>query len=143
MLDTGCSILDENDKHQLIIKHPASSIQYHPRTAKKYRFIFAIEEHQSLFPKDYGKEDQTNMKNSLWLIIVIVVGFTGFLIGYSVSSYTGYQTVDKGYAGGAEAGGYGGEAGGYGAEAADRGTAAPGPGEASESYGERTSFFGD
>jgi hypothetical protein len=83
------------------------------------------------------------MKNSLWLIIVIVVGFTGFLIGYSVSSYTGYQTVDKGYAGGAEAGGYGGEAGGYGAEAADRGTAAPGPGEASESYGERTSFFGD
>ena len=90
------------------------------------------------------------MKNSLWLIIVIVVGFTGFLIGYSVSSYTGYQTIDKGYAGGAEAGGYGGEAGGYGAsaggygaEAAGQGTAVPGSGEAPESSGERTGFFGD
>jgi hypothetical protein len=29
------------------------------------------------------------MKNSLWIIIALVTGIVGFLIGYSVSSYTG------------------------------------------------------
>ncbi len=90
------------------------------------------------------------MKSSLWVVIVVVALFTGFLIGYSVSSYTGSQKVGQGLSGGTEAGGYGEEtggygeeAGGYGTEAADRGTAAPATGEAPESYGERTGFFGD
>ncbi len=64
------------------------------------------------------------MKTSLWLVIVIVVGFLGFLIGYSVSSYTGIQTVQSGAVGEVGAGGYpseesGGsetESGGYGTE---------------------------
>jgi len=59
------------------------------------------------------------MKNSLWVIIVIVAAFLGFLIGYSVSSYTGYKKVGMG-AGAPAAGGYGAPggapaAGGYGA----------------------------
>ncbi len=61
------------------------------------------------------------MKNSLWVIIVIVAAFLGFLIGYSVSSYTGYKRVGMG-AGAPAAGGYGApggtpSAGGYGAPA--------------------------
>lgn len=90
------------------------------------------------------------MKSSLWVVIVVVVLFTGFLIGYSVSSYTGIQNVGKGLSGGTEAGGYGEETGGYGAdtggygsEAEGRGTEAAGRREDSESYGERTDYFGD
>jgi hypothetical protein len=29
------------------------------------------------------------MKNSLWIIIALVTGIVGFLVGYSVSGYTG------------------------------------------------------
>ncbi len=77
------------------------------------------------------------MKNSLWIVIVIVVGIVGFLMGYSVSAYTGFKHVGQGQAAAAEttaapaehgsqhpaaAGGYGAqpaaakaESGGYGA----------------------------
>ena len=62
------------------------------------------------------------MKTSLWVVIVLVSGLVGFLIGYSVSSFTGTRTVQKaahatgGKAEGQHAGGaagYGGESGGY------------------------------
>jgi len=33
------------------------------------------------------------MKNSLWIIIALVTGIVGFLMGYSVSSYTGTRSV--------------------------------------------------
>ncbi|GAB4419414.1 MAG: hypothetical protein OHK0032_15300 [Thermodesulfovibrionales bacterium] len=70
------------------------------------------------------------MKNSLWVIIVIVAAFLGFLIGYSVSSYTGYKSVGMG-AGAPAAGGYGAPtAGGYGSPAgapAAGGYGAPAP----------------
>lgn len=45
------------------------------------------------------------MKRSLLIMILVVVGFFGFLIGYMVSSSTGIQ---PGYFEAAEAGGYGG-----------------------------------
>jgi len=66
------------------------------------------------------------MKNSLWVIIVIVAAFLGFLIGYSVSSYTGYKKVGMG-AGAPAAGGYGAPAGG--------GYGAPGGAPAAGGYG--------
>ncbi len=83
------------------------------------------------------------MKNSLWIVIVVVVAFTGFLVGYSVSSYTGIQKVDQGSSGGPEAGGYGGESGGYGTEGTGRGEEAVDRKVDSESFGERTGYFGD
>lgn len=57
------------------------------------------------------------MKNSLWIVIVVVVGFIGFLVGYSVSSYTGIQKIQQGSVEKVEAGGYKSEeSGGYGTE---------------------------
>lgn len=57
------------------------------------------------------------MRNSLWVIIVIVTGFLGFLIGYSVSSYTGIQKIQQGSVEKVESGGYPSEeSGGYGKE---------------------------
>lgn len=89
------------------------------------------------------------MKNSLWLVFVVVAGFLGFLIGYSVSSYTGIQKVHTGYVAQAEAGGYGGESGGYGAESGGYGgqssagqTAYAADEEEREDYGERTGYYG-
>jgi hypothetical protein len=89
------------------------------------------------------------MKNSLWVVFVIVSGFLGFLIGYSVSSYTGFQKVQQGSVTVAEAGGYGGESGGYGAESGGYGAESGGDRAASvqsrgegEDYGERTGYFG-
>ena len=89
------------------------------------------------------------MKNSLWVIFVVVTGFLGFLIGYSVSSYTGIQKV-QGYTEVAEAGGYGGESGGYGGESGGYGAESGGDraavahsGEEGEDYGERTGYFGE
>jgi len=96
------------------------------------------------------------MKNSLWLVFVVVAGFLGFLIGYSVSSYTGIQKVHTGYVAQAEAGGYGGESGGYGAESGGYGAESGGYGgqssagqtayaadeEEREDYGERTGYYG-
>ncbi len=56
------------------------------------------------------------MKTSLWIVILVAVGFLGFLIGYSVSSYTGIQKIKTKYVEELGAGGYGTEedAGGYG-----------------------------
>lgn len=76
------------------------------------------------------------MKNTLWMIIALVTGIVGFLVGYSVSGFTGAKRATE-IAGQAapghdaaahkpDAGGYAGagapahkaEAGGYGAAAA-------------------------
>jgi len=64
------------------------------------------------------------MKTSLWIVIVIVSGLVGFLMGYSVSSYTGFHTAAK--APGKEvkaadqpsetSAGYGSDSGGYAVE---------------------------
>lgn len=62
------------------------------------------------------------MKNTLWVIFVVVAFFIGVVIGYSVSSFTGYKQVGArghgapGYgAPGYGAPGYGAPSGGYGA----------------------------
>ena len=73
------------------------------------------------------------MKTSLWVVLVVVAGFLGFLLGYSVSSYTGIQKVQGGYV--AESGGYA-EAGGYGEESGEESV------ESSE-FGERQEYYGD
>ena len=59
------------------------------------------------------------MKTRLWIVLLIVVAWTSFLIGYSVSALTGVSRPAAGVKG---AGGYAGaaeeseaEAGGYGA----------------------------
>ncbi|HEB71824.1 MAG TPA: hypothetical protein ENI77_04320 [Nitrospirae bacterium] len=44
------------------------------------------------------------MKKSIWIVFVIVSGFMGFLLGYSVSSYTG---IHKGGDFSMESAGYG------------------------------------
>lgn len=43
------------------------------------------------------------MKTNLWIVITIVVGFLCFLLGYSVSSYTGMAQISSA----PEASGYG------------------------------------
>ncbi|MEE8429716.1 MAG: hypothetical protein V3S16_00525 [Candidatus Desulfatibia sp.] len=83
------------------------------------------------------------MKSSLWVVIVVVALFTGFLIGYSVSSYTGFQKIGQGLSGGTEAGGYGGETGGYGADTGGYGTETVESIADAESYGERSGFYGE
>jgi hypothetical protein len=83
------------------------------------------------------------MKSSLWLVIVVVALFTGFLMGYSVSSYTGIQKVGKGLSGGTEAGGYGEETGGYGEDAGGYGAETVESTADADSYGERSGFFGE
>jgi hypothetical protein len=83
------------------------------------------------------------MKSSLWVVIVVVALFTGFLIGYSVSSYTGIQKVGQGLSGGTEAGGYGEETGGYGEEAGGYGTETVESIEDPDSHGERSGFYGE
>lgn len=83
------------------------------------------------------------MKSSIWVVIVIVALFTGFLIGYSVSSYTGIQKIGKGLSGGTEAGGYGEETGGYGADTGGYGTETVESIAVPESYGERSGFYGE
>ena len=35
------------------------------------------------------------MKTSLWIVIAVVAANVGFLVGYSVSSYTGFRNVDQ------------------------------------------------
>jgi len=82
------------------------------------------------------------MKSGLWYVLIVVALFIGFLIGYSVSSYTGYQKVagfveevGAGGYGGEEAGGYGGGAGGYGGGAGGYGGGAGGYGGGSGGYG--------
>ncbi|HZY05270.1 MAG TPA: hypothetical protein VFF02_17405 [Anaeromyxobacteraceae bacterium] len=34
------------------------------------------------------------MKTSLWIVVVMIAGFVGFLIGYSVSSHTGTRGLE-------------------------------------------------
>ena len=79
------------------------------------------------------------MKTSLWVVLVVVAGFLGFLLGYSVSSYTGIQKVQGGYV--AESGGYG-ESGGY-AEAGGYGEESGEGREESAEFGERLEYFGE
>ena len=81
------------------------------------------------------------MKNSMWVIIIIVVGILGFIVGYSLAprniDTTGAQSVTSGgYGGGHEAaGGYGGAAsGGYGGSASG-GAASGGYGGGAKSGG--------
>jgi hypothetical protein len=38
------------------------------------------------------------MKTGLWVVIVLVTGIVGFLVGYSVSSYTGNRRLDAPHA---------------------------------------------
>ncbi len=54
------------------------------------------------------------MKSSLWIVIVVVVGVVGYLLGYSVSGYTGSKNAPQAQAGSAEHG----SGGGYGAQPA-------------------------
>ncbi|KPK36043.1 MAG: hypothetical protein AMK70_03745 [Nitrospira bacterium SG8_35_1] len=61
------------------------------------------------------------MKNSMWVIIIIVVGILGFIVGYSLAprniDTSAQQSVTSGGYGGGHgaAGGYGGaSSGGYG-----------------------------
>jgi hypothetical protein len=64
------------------------------------------------------------MKNSLWTVIVIVVGIVGFLMGYAVSAYTGLKNIAQAQA--QEKAQHGTSAGaGYGTQAAP--AAAPAP----------------
>jgi hypothetical protein len=35
------------------------------------------------------------MKTSLWIVIAVVAANVGFLVGYSVSSYTGFRKLDE------------------------------------------------
>jgi hypothetical protein len=35
------------------------------------------------------------MRTSLWVVIALVSGLVGFLMGYSVSSYTGIRSLEK------------------------------------------------
>ncbi len=74
------------------------------------------------------------MKSGLWFVLVVVALFIGFLIGYSVSSYTGYQKV-AGFVEEVGAGGYGGESGGYGGGAGGYGGGAGGYGGGAGGYG--------
>lgn len=69
-------------------------------------------------------EKREGIKPTLWVVIVLVVGFMGFLLGYSVSAFTGIQTQTGNVS--LETGGYGeeSEGGGYGA-----GEPAAGPGQ--------------
>lgn len=72
------------------------------------------------------------MKTRLWIVLLVVVAWTSFLIGYSVSALTG----TKGSAGGAAAGGgYGVAAGGSGAGAGGYGAPAGGSGAGAGGYG--------
>ncbi len=62
------------------------------------------------------------MKTGLWIVLLVAVAWTSFLIGYGVSALTGVKrpTVEVTATGGgygAAAGGSGAAAGGYGAPA--------------------------
>lgn len=77
------------------------------------------------------------MRNSLWAIVVVVIGVVGFLVGYSVPHSAGNEVAveDEGAAQQAESGpGHGaqpaaaGSAPGYGAQPAAAATAVPAAG---------------
>lgn len=73
------------------------------------------------------------MKTSLWIVIVLVSWIVGFLMGYSVSSYTGKRNIGEaqvkeqkaGSQPAEAAGGYGADSGGYAAERKSAPKAAP------------------
>jgi hypothetical protein len=71
------------------------------------------------------------MKKSLWVVIAIVAANVGFLVGYSVSSYSGYRQLDADRRAAAAAAG-GGAAPAYGAPAA---APAPAYGAPAPAYG--------
>lgn len=64
------------------------------------------------------------MRTSLWIVIVVLSGLVGFLMGYSVSSYTSSRSTHHGAGEGVKAvappsgasAGYGAASGGYGIE---------------------------
>jgi hypothetical protein len=66
------------------------------------------------------------MKTSLWIVIAIVAANVGFLVGYSVSSYTGFRQLDADRRAAAAAA-PGGAAPAYGAPAAAPAYGAPAP----------------
>ncbi len=70
------------------------------------------------------------MKNSLWVVVVVVVGIVGFLLGYSFSSYTGVKAINQVQAAEGEAKEVAHQpaAAGYGAPAAEQGGGSPGYG---------------
>lgn len=67
------------------------------------------------------------MKTTLWIVIVIVAVFMGFLLGYSVSAYTGIQAAKGNIE--LETSGYGDES-----EGAGYGASEPASGEEPEEY---------
>lgn len=84
------------------------------------------------------------MKSSLWTVIVVVAGIVGFLVGYTVSAYTGVRPIESAQAaehGSAKDAAKPAETAGYGAEkaapkaAAGYGEAAPAK-QAAGGYGE-------
>ena len=88
------------------------------------------------------------MKTRLWIVLLVVVAWTSFLIGYSVSALTGLKRPaaevtwaggDRGAAEGsrAKAGGYGGAAEGSRAKAGGYGGAAEGSRAKAGGYGKR------
>lgn len=75
------------------------------------------------------------MRTGLWIVLLVVVAWTSFLIGYSVSALTGMkrpavQAPAAAGTGGGAAGGYGTAVGGEGAPAGSYGTPAGGYGGA-------------
>lgn len=93
------------------------------------------------------------MKSTLWTIFVVVSFFIGIVIGYSISSFTGYKKVgakSQGTAGygspagghGAPAGGYGAPAGGYGAPAGGYGAPSGGKKAPAGGYGAPSGGYG-
>jgi len=67
------------------------------------------------------------MKNSIWIMVLIVVAIIAFLVGYSVAP----RNIDTGTGPSVapgHAGGYGAQAGGYGGSAASGGYGAPSAG---------------
>lgn len=86
------------------------------------------------------------MKNSLWIVIVVVAFFLGFVVGYSQrhamkagvgagAPTAGGYGAPAGGAGAPAAGGYGAPAGGYGAPSGGKKAPAGGYGAPSGGYG--------
>lgn len=73
------------------------------------------------------------MKTRLWIVLLVVVAWTSFLIGYSVSALTGTKRSAGGVT--ATGGGYGAASGGAGAAAGGYGAPAGGSGAGAGGYG--------
>ncbi len=76
------------------------------------------------------------MKTPLWIAIIVLMSFIGFLIGYSVAPRE-VVTAGRGASGyEAEGGGYGAPSGGYGAPSGGYGAPSGGYGAPSGGYGQ-------